>query len=313
VQNLLRLTFDLIGATRLSHFARSTREEGGFFGNLCVWLSNKAKRRRDTKQSLCLVIEQSEASSRYEAMIYTKFIILFMFIAALIAIAFSFGFFIESIIGFGGGLVAYALLGFFMDIKSMILVGLYIGTCASAHIWLSDRKSFSHKIFINSIPICFVGTMIGVFIFSTTSSKNLLILFGALSILLSAKIIFFDNLKTPPIFKNYLLLIGGISHGLFGIGGPFIVNALKDEFNHKSSLRTTMAAFFVVFNIVRFVQLAIQDQIHHELFFKVWWTIIPVFGAIFLGHKAHLKMSEYLFKKMIGAMTLFAGVVFLFK
>lgn len=236
-----------------------------------------------------------------------------MSIPILIAISFSVGFFIESIIGFGGGLIAYSVLGFFMDIKHMVLAGLYIGTCSSAYIVFTDHKSFAKKTFMSALPVCLLGTMLGVLIFSHISSKAMLTTLGALSIILSAKIVFFDDIKFPKSFRTALLLIGGISHGLFGIGGPFVVNALRGEFKNKSELRTTMATFFVTLNIVRFFQLILQDEIHATLFADIWWVIFPIFIAIFYGFKAHLKISEEFFKKLIGAMTLFSGIVFLLK
>jgi len=236
-----------------------------------------------------------------------------MLIPLLIAISFSVGFFIESIIGFCGGLIAYSVLGFFMNIKQMILVGLYIGTCSSAYIVITDHKSFSKKTFFSALPICLLGTIIGVIIFSKLSSQTMLTMLGGLAIILSIKIIFFDHLKFPKIFRSSLLAIGGISHGLFGIGGPFVVNALKDEFKNKSELRTTMAVFFVALNIIRFIQLTLQNEIHASLFSEVWWVVAPIFVAIYFGFKAHLKISESFFKKLIGAMTFFAGIVFLLK
>ena len=236
-----------------------------------------------------------------------------MSISVLIAIAFSLGFFIESIIGFGGGLIAYAILGFFMDIKQMVLCALYIGTCSSTYILITDHKSFSKKIFLTSLPICLIGTLFGSYVFSKINSNIMLILFGALSITLSIKVLFFDDVKFPKLFRNGLLSIGGISHGLFGIGGPFVANAIKDDFSNKSELRTTMAVFFVSLNVIRFCQLSIQQEIHSSLFKEIWWTIIPVFISIYAGFKAHLKISENIFKKLIGAMTLFSGIVFLFK
>ncbi len=236
-----------------------------------------------------------------------------MTIPLLIAIAFSLGFFVESIIGFGGGLIAYSILGFSMDIKNMVLCGLYIGTCASSYIIFTDHKSFAKKIFLSSFPICFLGTMIGVFLFAKLDSKTMLIIFGALSIILSTKVLFFDDLKFPKLLRSFLLLVGGVSQGLFGIGGPFVVNALKDEFKNKSELRTTMGTFFVSLNIVRFIQLFLQKSVNVSFFASVWWTIIPVFIAIYFGYKAHLKISETFFKKIVGAMTFFAGVVFLLK
>lgn len=236
-----------------------------------------------------------------------------MAISFLIALFFSIGFFIESIIGFGGALITFSVLGFFMDVKEMVIIGLYIGSCSSIYIFITDHRSFSKKIFLQSMPICFLGTMIGTLIFSNIDSQTMLTLFGAFSIILSAKVIFFDKIKFPTLFRNVLLLAGGISSGLFGIGGPFIVNALKDTFKGKSELRSTMAGIFVAMNSVRIIQLLIQKEIRLEIFVNTWWTIFPVLIAIYFGYKAHLKISETFFKKMIGAMTLFSGIVFLFK
>lgn len=236
-----------------------------------------------------------------------------MTIALLIATCFSLGFFIESIIGFGGGMIAYATLGFFMNIKEMILVGLYIGTLSSAAIIFSDYKKVSKKIFFSSIPICFLGSYVGVNAFTAISLQFMTIALGAMLIVLSIKTIFFDNIKVPKYYKNSLLLTGGISHGLFGIGGPFFVNALKPEFKSKSELRVTLALFFVTFNLVRFFKLTAQGDLDPGFFLDIWWTVIPVFFTIYLGFKVHVKIDEKLFRKGLSYMTLFAGTVFLFK
>ena len=178
-----------------------------------------------------------------------------MTISLLIAVCFSIGFFIESIVGFGGGMIAYSILGYFMDTKEMIISGLYIGTLSSAAIVFSDYKKFSKKVYFTSIPICFLGTFLGVYIFTSVSSQLMITVLGLLLILLSGKTLFFDNIKIPRYLRNILLFKGGISQGLFGIGGPFFVNALKPEFNNKSELRVTIAAFFASFNLARFFQL----------------------------------------------------------
>lgn len=234
-----------------------------------------------------------------------------MLTAILIATFFSFGFFIESIIGFGGGIIAYSLLGFFIDIKSIIIVGLYVGTCSSSYIAYTDFKSFNKKIFIRTIPFCLIGTIIGVVIFSKVNSQILSLILGILLIFLAVKIIFFDKKILPKIFKNKLLLIGGISHGAFGIGGPFVVNALHDSFKNKSEMRTTMAVFFVFFNIIRIVQLSIADEIDFELLSKIWWIMIPIAFSIYLGFKIHLKINEKLVKKMIAIVTILGAFKFI--
>ncbi len=236
-----------------------------------------------------------------------------MLIPILIATSFSLGFFVESIVGFGGGLIAYSILGFFTDIKTMVIAGLYIGTASSAYIVYTGRQYFNFKILKSILPLSLIGTVFGVFIFSKLSSETLALGLGGLLIILSIKTTFFDSYILPKIFKNKLILIGGISHGSFGIGGPFIVNALKKDFANKSELRTTMAAFFVLLNIVRIAQLFLQNQINIEFFTQIWWVIIPVFVAIYFGYHVHLKISESFFKKLIGMVTFFAGIKFLSK
>ncbi|MBM3579462.1 MAG: sulfite exporter TauE/SafE family protein [Alphaproteobacteria bacterium] len=234
-----------------------------------------------------------------------------MSLSILIATSFSIGFFFESIIGFGGGLIAYAILSFFMDLKEMILAGLYIGTCSSAYIAYTDFKSFDKKIFKSLIPLALMGTILGVLVFTKFSTKILSPVFGSLLVLLAVKTIFFDRFSFPKIFKKKLIFIGGIVHGAFGSGGPFVVNAIKDDFKTKSALRTTMAVFFTFFNFVRIAQLGIQNQLEPDFFSGILWTIFPVFIAIKLGHKVHVKLNEDLFKKGVALMTIFAGLKFL--
>lgn len=233
--------------------------------------------------------------------------------AILIATSFSLGFFIESIIGTGGGLIAYAILGFFMPIKEMILSGLYIGTCSSAYITYTDHKAFNKKLFLSILPICLVGTICGVLIFSKLDAKILSLTLGILLVLIALRSIFLANKTLPKIFRNKLLFIGGISHGAFGIGGPFVISALQNEFKNKSELRTTMAVYFTTFNLVRVVQLVIQGDFNFDFISKIWWVIIPIFAAIKLGHKVHLKISEEFLRKSILFITLGAGIKFLLK
>lgn len=234
-------------------------------------------------------------------------------IPVIISLSFFLGFFVESILGFGGGLIAYSILGFFLDIKSMILAGLYIGTLSSAHIAISDLKSLDKKIFKSVLPISLIGTILGVIFFTKFSPEILALCFGILLIFLAVKILFFDQYNFPKIFQKKLILIGGITHGAFGTGGPFWVNALKDDFKNKSNLRTTMAVIFVVFNLVRIAQLGLENQLELKFFAEIWWTIIPVFVAIKLGHLVHIKINEEIFKKGIALMTTCIAIKFISK
>ncbi len=148
-----------------------------------------------------------------------------MLTATLIAISFSIGFFIESIIGFGGGLIAYSFLGFFIDFKMMILAGLYIGTLSSAYIISTDYKSFDKKTFKSAILLSLVGTIIGVIFFTKFSSAILTKLFAFLLIILSIKILFFDK------YIINIELYKGIIAYMSNIGMTISLHALDPNIN----------------------------------------------------------------------------------
>jgi uncharacterized membrane protein YfcA len=230
-----------------------------------------------------------------------------------IGLIFCFGFFIESIIGFGGTLVAFAILGFFIDIKELILIGIFIATCASIFVIASDYKSFNKKIFYRSFPFCLAGTILGVTFFVNTSSRIILSIFAVLLIMLALKVIFFDNIILPRFLRKFILLLGGFSQGVFGIGGPFFALALKNKFKNKSELRTSLAGFFISFNLIRVIQLNVQRHFNWEIFLDYWWIPLPLALAIYLGHKLHNIFSEKVFKTTIGGVSLFSGLEFFFK
>ncbi len=228
-----------------------------------------------------------------------------------IALAFATGFFIESVVGFGGGLVAYFFLSFFTDVKTMIMAGLYIGSCSSGYILATSYKSFNFKFIKNSLPLVLTGTIIGVTAFSYLPMAIISTIFAITLGLLAIRIIFFEKLVFNNFIRNKLMFFGGISQGAFGIGGPFWANALEDKFSSKSELRATMAGFFVIFNIARWLQLYFSNQLNYNFFAKIFWVIIPVFIAIRLGYICHLKISNQWFRKLIGYLTLFAAFKFI--
>lgn len=236
-----------------------------------------------------------------------------MFLSTLIATFFSIGFFFESIFGFGGGLIAYSFLGFFIDIKEMVMVGLYIGTLSSLYIAFTGRKHFEVKIFTKLIPLALLGSVIGVYIFMFFSAEKLSLIFALILFFLAMKMIFFDHYKFPKLLKNKFLLIGAMSQGAFGMGGPFVVSVVKNDFKSKSSLRATMAVYFVFCNVLRIFQMFFANKLKIEFFAEIAWTIIPVFIAIYFGHLVHIKIKDNVFKIGISTMILLASINFMFK
>ena len=84
-------------------------------------------------------------------------------------------------------MISFTVLSFFMNTKNMVFLGLYVATVASLFVMATDYKSFSKKIFFEMFPLAFLGTIIGVLLFSVVSNIILLKIFAAFLFLFSVK------------------------------------------------------------------------------------------------------------------------------
>ena len=247
-------------------------------------------------------------------MLYDVKIGIFMLESIFIATIFFIGFFCESVFGFGGLLISFSILGFFIDIKEIVPIAIFVGMNASICVIITDYKSISFTLLFKRIlPWAFSGTIVGVLLFSKLSSDLLLEVFAAFLFIIAIKSLLMDRLRIMRFFRIPLLFGGGIMQGIYGVGGPFTILAVKDEFNSKSCLRSTIALYFIVLNIIRIIQFEVTGVMHISEIFTMWWLVFPVSIAVCLGYKVHLKISETLFKKFINILLLISGIIYLIR
>jgi len=228
----------------------------------------------------------------------------------IIGIGFIVGALVESIFGFGSTIIAYLIIGLFIDFKTAIWLGVLIATLTSAFVFLTGIKNLSKKdlfyILLPAIP----GLIIGSFLLDYVNSEILLKIFGIL--IISFTLYDFLKPKIPKFLERFLLLINGFIHGFIGTGGPIPVTIMKNKMD-KSALRTTFALYFVILDVMRIVQYYLQNTFNFSETFQYWWLVIAILIVVILGHKIHLNISTKLFKQGISVILLIAGIYFIFK
>ena len=107
--------------------------------------------------------------------------------------------------------------------------------------------------------------------------------------------------------------MGGFIQGLFTIGGPFVLMGMKDKFKDKRELRSTMAGFFLLINLYRFLQNYFTGGNVIYSFHKYYWLGFFIMIAVWLGYILHLRLPEKLFYKMIVIGITTIGILILVK
>lgn len=233
-------------------------------------------------------------------------------ITLLIVVVFAFGFFVESIFGFAGAIIALAALGLVIDIKEVIFMTVFIGLIAAFMIICFDFKSLDRKKLVNMLVWAFPGVFIGSFILDYLSSALLALIFGIFLVSYGIYSILNFSLNNARIEKLFLFL-AGLVHGFLGTGGPFAVIATSNKFANKSEMRTTLVAFLFSINALRILQYGLQGTFKFDQLVPYWWLPLPVLFAIWLGHQVHLKISEKSFKMGIDVLLLVVGIIFILK
>jgi uncharacterized membrane protein YfcA len=234
-----------------------------------------------------------------------------MMMPFILASAFFIGFIIESMVGLGGTLVAYSILLFFFDVKSLIISTIILPVIASFAILSSDIKSIPLKVVLKNAFICILGVPIGFVLFNYLSGDLILRFLAIFLILFGIRSVFLGEVTINGVLGKLIVFISGIIHGIVGVAGPIAIIGMKDQFKNKSELRAGMAVFFIIINIFRVIQFMFTNPIS-SLFVNIW-VIIPMLFGIALGTYLHKKVSEEVFKKILSIFFIVAGFLLLIK
>lgn len=229
-----------------------------------------------------------------------------------ISITFFLGFIVESIVGFGGTLLAYAFLLFFFDVKELIITTIILPILASLIIISSDIKNVAFKTLLKFIPLCILGVVFGIWLFEHLKSGIIIKLLASFLVMFGFYNIFFKEIKTGKKTSQILMFVSGIIHGIIGVAGPLFIIAMKSSFKNKSELRSTMAVLFIIINLIRIFQLATFTK-EFDIFFVNVIAIIPMWIGIIIGHKIHKKMTDKSFDKMLSIFFIISGILLFFR
>lgn len=230
-------------------------------------------------------------------------------ILLLLGIAIFLGFFVQTVVGFAGSLIALPILLFGVKLPDAIayvsIFYLFSSTFLVYKEWKNINKSVIWSLTLASI----IGVVLGIFVL--TYSKPV-VLQKALGVFILLYVVYALVGKKEVSSGNrgnmVLGVLGGFFSGVFSTGGPLYVIAVKNTVEEVKIFRATMIGVLALVTIVRVPALAIGGVLHTG-HLKMSLIIFPVFLlAQFLGSHLFLKINEDLFKKVLLGLLCLSGV-----
>lgn len=234
--------------------------------------------------------------------------------------------FLEGITGFGCTVLALpfciALVGIKTAVPTLVILAwilsLYIAIIAFKDIVLKELEKI----------LCFVGLglPVGMILFSYLPEGILKKILAVFMIFVSIRGLYVSFKKTSISSINqvnqlnkhtnyllsFILFLGGIIHGAFGSGGPFVVIYATKALPKKNNFRATLCALWFVLNSIIITKNTVSGVINGEVVKLLLCTLPFLVVGMLLGNIAHHKIKDTIFTKIVYAVLLLSGVFMLF-
>lgn len=237
--------------------------------------------------------------------------------AALAALILFFAFFIRGIAGFGSGLIAVPLLALFLPLTYVVPVILLLDLAASLWLGGTGRQHVHWGEVRTLLPPTLIGVFLGTTVLITAPKAPILTALGIYIILAGLRNLLLHLDHGRHISRWWALptgLTGGTVSGLYGTGGPTYVVYLTHRLRDKARIRASVSAIFGIEGMTRLVAGLLAGLLLDPM---IWWSFaaaLPIFFAgLRLGERVHVRLSNEVMMRLIGALLVGAGVAVLIK
>lgn len=231
-------------------------------------------------------------------------------VGAFIFIAFT----LEAVTGFGSIVIALALGAQLVPMEQLMTILVPLSVCMSSVMVWRHREKIDRSLLLRQLlPGMLVGTLMGYAVKPYLDAGVLRQLFGLLIIWFAARELWRMRHATPFALRpawltRALIVVAGVTHGLFASGGPLLVYAVSGLQMDKARFRATLVSVWLSLNVVLVTAFALDGRLQPALPFVA--AYIPViFAGVYVGEKLHHRVSEQHFRVVIYVLLLVTGAL----
>lgn len=240
---------------------------------------------------------------------------------------------LESVLGFGGTIMALPILAILLPelpLKSVLVPVLALGNivCTLGIVWVG-RKHIIWREYLIIFIYALIGLPLGFWAARSAPENLLKFILGAFvtvfAIISLLKALRHANGNVPgagacesesPLKRMYLrfmIVAGGVMHGMFTTGGPCIVVYATRALATKGLFRVTLAMVWLTLNIVMAGGWIANDVLTPTVWSLAGLTVPFIVLSVFVGDYLHHKLPEDTFRKLAYAILALSGISLLYK
>lgn len=223
------------------------------------------------------------------------------------------GFYVQTVVGFAGSLIALPILLFEMQLPDAIAYISVFYLFSSGFLITKEWHNIDKKIIFQLALASVLGVILGILVLMFSKPMVLKKALGVFILLYVAYISF--GKKKIQLHAGGIISFGvlaGFFSGLFSTGGPLYVICVENTIKNIKTFRATMIGVLGLVTLTRVPALAISGILNLG-HLKMVLIVLPVFFlAQFLGKRTFAKLPEVLFKRVLIILLSLSGVMLIF-
>ncbi len=236
-----------------------------------------------------------------------------VYVLITLAIAIFCGFFVQSLVGFAGSLVALPILLFAVKLPDAIAYVSVFYLFSSAYMVYKEWCNIDRATILRLILASLIGVVLGIAVLAYSKPVVLQTGLGIFILLYVGYVVF--GKKEMVLSKNVnwtFGVVGGFFAGVFSTGGPLYAISVKNTVKGAKAFRATMIGVLALITLIRIPALSISGVLTFQ-HLQMSLMVLPVFFlAQFLGIKFFPKINEVQFKRILLVILSLSGLALIF-
>lgn len=230
-------------------------------------------------------------------------------ILLIIGIAIFCGFFVQTLVGFAGSLVALPILLISIKLPDAIAYVSIFYCFSSSFMVRKEWRNIDKNVILKLTFASVVGVILGIVVLTYSKPAILQKALGIFILLYILYTLTGRKEMSTNKFVNWILGgLGGFFSGVFSTGGPLYVISVKNTVQEIKAFRATMIGVLALVTVVRVPALAVSGALTFQ-HVKISLLLLPVFFlAQYLGTLLFSRINEVFFKRLLLALLFFSGI-----
>lgn len=223
--------------------------------------------------------------------------------------------FVQGLTGFGFGLIALPLLGFFLNIKTSIPLMVLLAIIISFYLSIRLRKHIDLKCIATLMLATLPGIPLGVYMLKEVSPQTLSIVLGVIMIGFTSHQLV---VRPKPVhLGGAVTALAGFACGVLsasiGAGGPPVIIYTAIQPWPKDKAKATLAFYFTVSGLVVILSHALSGMITREVMSLYAMSLPTLVLGIYLGTQAYKRISDHGYRRLAFGLVFLLGCMLLYR